>query len=63
MKTSPKHKLVGHQDDVQSFVFLQDNVHVVSGSFDGTMHKWDCGTGLLVGEPWIEYIVIGPNDR
>jgi WD40 repeat protein len=24
----------------------------VSGSLDGTMCKWDCDTGLLVGEPW-----------
>jgi len=35
-------------------VFLQDNVHIVSGSYDGTMRKWDCKTGLLVGEPWKE---------
>jgi WD40 repeat protein len=31
---------------------LHDNVHIVSGSLDGTMRKWDCDTGLLVGEPW-----------
>jgi len=35
-----------------SFVFLQDNVHIVSGSLDGTLRKWDCETGLFVGEPW-----------
>jgi len=35
-----------------SFVFLHDNVHIVSGSEDGTMRKWDCETGLFVGEPW-----------
>ena len=29
-----------------------DNVHIVSGSDDGTMRKWDCETGLLVGESW-----------
>jgi len=52
IKTSPKHKFVGHQKEVPSFVFLQDNVHIVSGSWDGTMCKWDCETGLLVGEPW-----------
>jgi len=51
-KTSPKHEFVGHRGDVESFVFLQDNVHIVSGSRDGTMCKWDCETGLLVGEPW-----------
>ena len=52
LKTSPKHEFVGHTDDIRSFVFLQDNVHIVSGSKDGTMRKWDCETGLLVGEPW-----------
>jgi WD40 repeat protein len=31
---------------------LHDNVHIVSGSLDGTMRKWDCDTGLLIGEPW-----------
>jgi WD40 repeat protein len=48
----PKHEFDGHQGDIWSFVFLHDNVHIVSGSWDGTMCKWDCDTGLLVGEPW-----------
>jgi WD40 repeat protein len=47
-----KHRFEGHVGDILSFVFLHDNVHVVSGSLDGTMRKWDCNTGLLVGEPW-----------
>ncbi|KAJ8579816.1 WD40 repeat-like protein, partial [Rhizopogon salebrosus TDB-379] len=42
----------GHQGDIWSFVFLHDNVHIVSSSWDGTMCKWDCVTGLLVGESW-----------
>jgi len=49
---SPKYKFEGHSDAIQSFVFLHDNKHIVSGSWDGTMRKWDCETGLLVGEPW-----------
>ena len=49
-KTSPKHEFMGHQD--WSFIFLHDNIHLVSGSSDSTMRKWDCETGLLVGEPW-----------
>jgi WD40 repeat protein len=49
---TPKYRFEGHQGDIYSFVFLQDNVHVVSGSWDGTMCKWDCDTGLLVGKPW-----------
>ncbi|OAX32789.1 WD40 repeat-like protein, partial [Rhizopogon vinicolor AM-OR11-026] len=51
-RPTPKHEFEGHEDDIWSFVFLHDNVHIVSGSEDGTMRKWDCDTGLLVGEPW-----------
>jgi len=49
---SPKYKFEGHRGAIRSFVFLHDNKHIVSGSWDGTMRKWDCETGLLVGEPW-----------
>ncbi|OAX34428.1 WD40 repeat-like protein [Rhizopogon vinicolor AM-OR11-026] len=52
-RPTPKHKLQGHERDIWSFVFLHDNIHIVSGSWDGTMRKWDCDTGLLVGEPWV----------
>jgi len=67
-KTSPKHEFVGHQGDVRSFVFLQDNVHFVSGSRDGTLCKWDCETGLLVGEPWkvgnpVYALALSPDGR
>ena len=48
----PKHIFEGHEHWISSFVFLHDNVHIVSGSEDGTMRKWDYETGLLVGEPW-----------
>jgi len=48
----PNHIFEGHEDCINTFVFLHDNVHIVSGSYDGTMRKWDCETGLLVGEPW-----------
>ena len=48
----PKHIFEGHEGWMWSFVFLHDNVHIVSGSEDGTMRKWDCETGLFVGEPW-----------
>jgi WD40 repeat protein len=51
-RLTPKHEFDGHQDDIWSLVFLRDNVHIVSGSLDGTMRKWDCDTGILVGEPW-----------
>ncbi|OAX40638.1 WD40 repeat-like protein [Rhizopogon vinicolor AM-OR11-026] len=51
-RPTAKHKFEGHENTVWSFVFLHDNVHIVSGSEDGTMRKWSCDTGLLVGEPW-----------
>jgi len=40
-----------HKDGIWSFVFLHDNVHIVS-AVDGTICKWDCETEILVGEPW-----------
>jgi WD40 repeat protein len=49
---TPKHEFQVHQQRTSSFVFLHDNVHIVSGADDGTMHKWDCNTGLIVREPW-----------
>lgn len=36
---------------VQSVVFLHDSVHIVGGSQDGTMQKWNC-MGNPVGKPW-----------
>ncbi|OAX33419.1 WD40 repeat-like protein, partial [Rhizopogon vinicolor AM-OR11-026] len=51
-RPTPKHEFVGHERDICSFAFLHDNVHIVSGSWDGTMRKWDCNMGLPVGEPW-----------
>ena len=49
---SIKHTLEWHRGAIRSFGFLQDNVHIVSGSYDGTMRKRDCETGQLIGEPW-----------
>ncbi|KAJ8580801.1 WD40 repeat-like protein [Rhizopogon salebrosus TDB-379] len=51
-RPTPKHRFEGHRNNINSFIFLHDNIHIVSGSRDGTMCKWDCDTGLLVGEPW-----------
>ncbi|KAG1723019.1 WD40-repeat-containing domain protein [Suillus paluster] len=50
-RPTPKHKFE-HEKAICSFVFLHDGVHIVSGSADGTMRKWNCNTGLLVGKPW-----------
>ncbi|KAG1763590.1 WD40-repeat-containing domain protein [Suillus occidentalis] len=47
-----RHKFQGHEGAIWSLVFLHDNVHIVSGSEDGTIRKWNCNTGLAVGEPW-----------
>jgi len=49
---TPGRKFDGHRGHISSFVFLHDNIHIVSSSLDGTLRKWDCETGLLVGEPW-----------
>src|SRR5882757_2024411 len=51
-RPTPKHKFKGHKNNIWSFVFLHDNIHIVSGSLDGTMRKWNYDTGLLVGQPW-----------
>jgi len=49
---TPKHEFLGHLERFTSIVFLHDNVHIVSGAWNGTMRKWNCKTGLPVGEPW-----------
>ncbi|KAG1728481.1 WD40-repeat-containing domain protein [Suillus paluster] len=49
---TPKHRFEDHEYSVSSFVFLHDNVHIVTGSLDGTMRKRNYETGLVVGEPW-----------
>ncbi|OAX36848.1 WD40 repeat-like protein [Rhizopogon vinicolor AM-OR11-026] len=51
-RLAPKHEFKDHYAPIWSFVFLHDNVHIVSSSQDGTMCKWDCDTGLVVGKPW-----------
>lgn len=51
-KPTPKYRLNGHDNQILDFIFLRDNIHIVSGSLDGVMRKWNCDTGLLVGEPW-----------
>ncbi|KAG2344384.1 WD40 repeat-like protein [Suillus weaverae] len=48
----PKHNFEGHARAIRDFVFLHDNIHIVTGSEDGTMRKWNYDTGLLVGKPW-----------
>jgi len=51
-RTPPKHIFEGRESWIWNFVFLHDNVHILSGSLDGTMRKWDRETGHLVGVPW-----------
>ncbi|OAX41299.1 WD40 repeat-like protein [Rhizopogon vinicolor AM-OR11-026] len=50
-KTPAKRTFEGHKHIISSFVFLHDNDHVVSGSWDGRSCKWNCDTGCLVGNP------------
>ncbi|KAG2115622.1 WD40-repeat-containing domain protein [Suillus clintonianus] len=49
---TPKQTFEGHEDRIWNFIFLHDNVHVVSGSEDGTMRMYNCDTGFLVEMPW-----------
>jgi WD40 repeat protein len=54
---------------IWGFIFLNDNIHIVSGSLDGAMRKWNCNTGLVVGEPWkgeggkIHALVLSPDGK
>lgn len=50
--TLPKHNFEGHARAIRDLVFLHDNIHIVTGSEDGTMRKWNYDTGLLVGKAW-----------
>ncbi|OAX35990.1 WD40 repeat-like protein [Rhizopogon vinicolor AM-OR11-026] len=65
----PKHKFEGHERSIQSFIFLHDNVHIVSGSEDGKIRKWECDTGNFVGVPWkgegggINALALSPDGR
>ncbi|KAG1849913.1 WD40-repeat-containing domain protein [Suillus subalutaceus] len=67
--STTKHEFEGHNKAIWSFVFLHDNVHIVSSSEDGTMRKWNCDTGLVVGEPWkgegggIYALALSPNGK
>jgi hypothetical protein len=67
-KPTPKHRFKGHDNQILDFVFLHDNIHVVSGSLDSRMRKWNCDTGLLVGEPWsgkgiIHALALSPDGK
>ncbi|KAG0694444.1 WD40-repeat-containing domain protein [Suillus ampliporus] len=68
-RLTPKHNFEGHENAIWSFVFLHDNDHIVSGSWDGTMRKWNCDTGRLVGKPWrevggiIRALVLSPDGK
>ncbi|KAG2134913.1 WD40-repeat-containing domain protein [Suillus bovinus] len=66
---TPRQRFKGHENQILDFVFLHDNVHIVSGSLDGRMHKWNCDTGRLVGNPWsseggvIHALALSPDGR
>jgi WD40 repeat protein len=65
----PKYKFEGHEDHIRSIVFLHHNIQIVSSSYDGTMRKWRCDTGRLVGELWqgdsgsINPLVLSPDGK
>lgn len=49
--STPKHEFEEHEQEIRAFIFLDDNIHIVNSSVDGTMRKWNCDTGLVVGKP------------
>lgn len=68
-RPAPWYELRGHKQAISNFVFLHDDVHIVSGSVDGTIRKWNCDTGQVVGEPWegeggdIHALALSPDGR
>ncbi|KAG1818670.1 WD40-repeat-containing domain protein [Suillus subaureus] len=68
-KPTPKLKFKGHEERIWDFVFLHDNIHIVSSSEDGIMRKWNCKTGFAVGKPWkgeggdIYALSLSPNGK
>ncbi|KAJ8587027.1 WD40 repeat-like protein [Rhizopogon salebrosus TDB-379] len=69
-RPTAKHQFEIDRDlNFQSFVFLHDNVHIVSATRFGAIYKWNCDTGLLVGEPWVRegagecVLVLSPDGK
>ncbi|KAJ8580874.1 WD40 repeat-like protein [Rhizopogon salebrosus TDB-379] len=69
-RPTAKHQFeIDHDLNFQSFIFLHDNIHIVSGTRSGTIYKWNCDTGLLVGEPWVSegagecVLVLSPDGK
>ncbi|KAJ8587028.1 tricorn protease domain 2-containing protein [Rhizopogon salebrosus TDB-379] len=68
--STAKHQFeIDHDLSFQGFVFLHDNIHIVSGTWFGAIYKWNCDTGLLVGEPWVRegagecVLVLSPDGK
>jgi WD40 repeat protein len=79
IRDSKSHERIGnaskHGGAVSSICFSPDSRWLVSGSRDGTVRMWDCGTGQAVGSPllghtnWVnsvctdgQRIISGSND-
>jgi WD40 repeat protein len=68
--STAKHQFeIDHDLSFQGFVFLHDNIHIVSGTWFGAIYKWNCDTGHLVGEPWVRegagecVLVLSPDGK
>jgi WD40 repeat protein len=53
IRPTTKYKFQSHwPEEIRSFVFLHNNIHIVGGSLGGSKNKWDCEVGLLVERLW-----------
>lgn len=43
--------LFGHTETVSSLAFSPDNRILISGSYDGTVRRWDAASGMPIGAP------------
>ena len=48
----------GHSKGVRAIVISDDGKHIVTGSRDGTVRRWDARTGEEVGKPMSILVVL-----
>jgi WD40 repeat protein len=51
IRSHPERNRLSHEAGVVAIAFSPDGKTVVSGSFDGTLRRWDAQTGIAKGKP------------